>query len=156
MSFHPGDRVFVDESKARGYYLVAAASAVSSLHDSEKALRRLLKPGQRRIHFKSERDGRRREILSAMTALEVRGAVWVVKGRPDKEARPRCLEALTETALRDGVDQLIIERDESLQRADRSTIAEMLRRGEGASLQYGHASPHEHPLLWVSDAVAWC
>src|SRR5699024_5372494 len=107
-------------------------------------------------HFKSERDSRRREILSAMTALEVRGAVWVVKGRPDKEARPRCLEALTETALRDGADQLIIERDEAVQRAERRAMAGMLRRGEGAWRQYGQASPHEHPLLWVSAAVAWC
>jgi len=23
-------------------------------------------------------------------------------------------------------------------------------------MQYRHVAPHEHPLLWVSDAVAWC
>ena len=23
-------------------------------------------------------------------------------------------------------------------------------------MQYRHVTPHEHPLLWVSDAVAWC
>ncbi|WP_424447691.1 hypothetical protein [Microbacterium arborescens] len=22
--------------------------------------------------------------------------------------------------------------------------------------QYRHVAPHEHPLLWASDAVAWC
>lgn len=23
-------------------------------------------------------------------------------------------------------------------------------------MQYLHVAPHVHPLLWVSDAVAWC
>ncbi|MPV50410.1 hypothetical protein GCG21_10430 [Pseudactinotalea sp. HY160] len=63
---------------------------------------------------------------------------------------------MTAAARRDGVDRLVIERDESLQRADRSTIAEVVRRDEGASLEYRHAGPHEQPLLWVGDAAAWC
>ena len=27
---------------------------------------------------------------------------------------------------------------------------------EATGLHYRHAVPHEYPLLWVSDAVAWC
>lgn len=79
MIFQTSDRLYVDESKARGYYIVATASAAGSVQSSEKALRALLKPGQRRIHFKSERDSRRREILSRMNELDVRVAVWVAK-----------------------------------------------------------------------------
>lgn len=116
----------------------------------------LLKPGQRRIHFKSESDSRRRLILSRMCALEVRASVWIVKQRPDKEARPLSFSALIEEAARDGVGQLVIERDASVEQADRRLIAEILRREDVVGFQYRHAAPHEHPLLWVSDAVAWC
>lgn len=79
MIFRASDRLYVDESKARGYYVVATASSTGSTPASEKALRALLKPGQRRIHFKSERDSRRREILSRMNELDVRVAVWIAK-----------------------------------------------------------------------------
>lgn len=156
VTFRPADRVYVDESKARGYYVVATASAIGDVQVAERSLRDLLKPGQRRIHFKSESDSRRRQILSRMCALDVRVAVWVVKQLPDKEARPLSLGALVEEAARAGVSQLIIERDESLERADRRLIADVLRRQDGSELLYRHVAPHEHPLLWVSDAVAWC
>lgn len=51
--------------------------------------------------------------------------------------------------------QLVIERDESLERADRRLIADAIRRARFSEMQYWHVAPHEHPLLWVSDAVAW-
>jgi len=136
--------------------VVATASALSDVQASERALRDLLKPGQRRIHFKSESDSRRRQILSRMCGLEVRVAVWVVKQRSDKDARSLSLHALAEEAARAGVSELILERDESLERADRRLIADAVRRVGSPEMRYLHAGPHEHPLLWVSDAVAWC
>ncbi|PVE97071.1 hypothetical protein [Microbacterium sp. TPD7012] len=156
MSFRPNDRVYVDESKARGYYVVATASIMESVQVSERVLRDLLKPGQRRIHFKSEGDSRRRQIISRMCDLDLRASVWVVKHQSDKEARPLCLTALTEKAVDAGVAHLIIERDESLERADRRLIAEIFRRAGSSEMSYRHVAPHAHPLLWVSDAVAWC
>lgn len=156
MLFQPTDRLYMDESKARGYYVVVAAASVGSIQESEKALRSLLKQGQRRIHFKSERDSRRRKILSRMTELDLRVAIWVAKGRPDKEARDLCIAEFVTEACRSGVGQPIIERDESLMDADRKIIANILRQEAVDNLQYQHVSPHEHPLLWVSDAVGWC
>lgn len=156
MTFRPADRVYIDESKARGYYVVATASAVGDVRASERALRDLLKPGQRRIHFKSESDSRRRQLLSRMCALDVRVSVWVVQGRPDKEARPLTLGALVAEACRAGVAQLTIERDASLELADRRLIADVIRRAGSSEMHYRHVAPHENPLLWVSDAVAWC
>lgn len=156
MTFRAGDRVYVDESKARGYHVVATAAAVGGVRDAERALRELLLPGQRRVHFKSESDGRRRQILSRMCALDVRVGVWVVRQLPDREARPLSLGSLVDATARAGVDQLVIERDASLESADRRLIAEVLRRHGSTQLEYRHAAPHEHPLLWVSDAVAWC
>lgn len=156
MIFQAFDRLYVDESKARGYYVVATASSARSVQGSEKALRALLKPGQRRIHFKSERDSRRREVLSRMKELDVRAAVWIAKGRPNKEARDLCITGVTTEACRSGADQLFLERDDSLMGADRRLIASILRQETNTDLKYQHAAPHEHPLLWVSDAVAWC
>lgn len=141
MTFRPADRVYVDESKARGYYVVATATAIGDLRVSERALRDLLKPGQRRIHFKSESDSRRRQILSSVCALDVRVSVWIVKQRPDKEARPLSLGALVEDAVKSGAALLIIERDESLERADRRLIADVIRRAGSSELQYRHAAP---------------
>lgn len=155
MTFSAGDRVFVDESKARGYIIVATASSPSLIHDYEKALRGLLKPGQRRIHFKSESDSRRREILSRMCKLDLRASVWIAKGLPNKEARDACLASLVSECCRAQVSALIIERDESLMSADRRVIS-MALRGGMHSLQYSHSAPHGQPLLWVSDSVAWC
>ena len=154
--FRPADRVFVDESKSHGYWVVATASSVASTSDSEKALRSLLKPGQRRLHFKSERDSRRRKILSRMTELDVRVGVWATRRLPDKEARIRCLTSLTREAGRARVSDLIIERDESVTQADRRIIAAALRAESATGVHYEHVQPHEQPLLWVSDAVAWC
>ncbi len=156
MIFQTSDRLYVDESKARGYYIVATASAAGSVQSSEKALRALLKPGQRRIHFKSERDSRRREILSRMNELDVRVAVWVAKNRSNKEARDLCIAGVATEACRSDADQLIIERDDSLMYADRRLIASVLSEEGAANLRYRHAAPQEYPLLWVSDAVAWC
>lgn len=154
--FRASDRLYVDESKARGYFVVATASGVGPVSASEKMLRSLLKPGQRRIHFKSERDSRRREILARMNELDVRVAVWVAKGLPDREARPLCLTSLTQEAVRGGAAQLFIERDDSIMQIDRRLIAGVLRQNRSSELQYRHVAPHECPLLWVSDAVAWC
>lgn len=66
------------------------------------------------------------------------------------------LGALAEEPVHAGVAQLIIERDESLERDGRRLIADTIRHAESSGMQYRHVAPHEHPLLWVSDAVAWC
>ena len=88
--------------------VVATAAAVGDVHASERVLRGLLKPGQRRIHFKCESDSRRRLILSRMCSLDVRVSVWVVKNRSDKDARPLSFRALIGEAARDGIGQLIL------------------------------------------------
>lgn len=70
--------------------------------------------------------------------------------------RGRCPSAHSLQRPRAGVAQLIIERDESLERAERRQIADVIRHAGSSEMQYRHVAPHEYPLLWVSDAVAWC
>ena len=60
MIFQRDDYVYVDESKARAYILVATAVSAADRASVEKELRSLLKHGQRRLHFNSESDRRGR------------------------------------------------------------------------------------------------
>lgn len=155
MKFGSEDVVFVDESKANSYILAATATSNRTRRDSEKALRSLLKPGQRRIHFKSESNDRRRLILANMCDLELSSYVWMVSGVADKTGRPLCMEALARAVMKSQVRSIVIERDESLVSADRRVIAQVMREHQHADVTYSHVEPQSSPLLWVSDAVAW-
>lgn len=156
MIFQPFAKVYLDESKVRSFYMVATVSTSGASNRSEKALRALLKPGQRRIHFNNERDSRRREILAVICTLDLHVAVWVAKNYPQKVARDLCLTHITVEACQSKISQIIIEQDDSLMVADRRVIANVMREQSHSELSYVHAAPHEYPLLWVSDAVAWC
>lgn len=156
MIFQPGDHVYVDESKARAYILVATAVVAADRVEVEKVLRTLRKSGQRRIHFNGESDRRRREILAQLVLLPIRCYVWEVKGSVDRVARTRCLEDLVREMTAASAVHLTIEADESLVRSDRSLIAAILRNESNSRLTYRHSTPYGEPLLWVSDAVAWC
>lgn len=91
-----------------------------------------------------------------MCELDLRAAVWVSSGLPNKEARDLCLASIVSECARSDSSELIIERDESLMGADRRVISAALRLELKRTLKYKHALPHEQPLLWVSDALAWC
>jgi hypothetical protein len=51
--------VFVDESKARGFLLVAALVLPGDLAQARKQVGALRLPGQRRVHFATESASRR-------------------------------------------------------------------------------------------------
>jgi hypothetical protein len=102
-TFPRGSRIFVDECKARGYSNVATSAMPHDVLSLEKALRRLTRPGQRRVHFKQESDSSRRALLSALTDLGVQTVVYSVSGLGDKAARKMCLDALIDDAVRCGV-----------------------------------------------------
>ncbi|MFZ2963161.1 MAG: hypothetical protein WA006_00570 [Rhodoglobus sp.] len=136
--FEQRDHVFVDESKSRGYVLAAATVSPEDAAQTDKDLRGLTRPGQSRIHFKSESAPSRRSSLSRMSELDLRAQIYVVRGRPDREARALCLRTLVSDLANAKAARLIIEHD-------------YLEK-----LGYEHAFPSQHAMLWVSDAVAWC
>lgn len=157
MPFQERDRVYVDESKARGYYLAAAAIQPSERAGTDRAIRGLLKPGQRRIHFKSESDPRRRELLAEFSRIALRATVYQAKGVSDREGRKLCLTALVADMVTGGATELFVEQDDSLLLPDRRLIRDELARDAALDqLVYRHLRPADYPLLWVSDAVAWC
>ena len=153
----PGAHVFVDESKSKAYYVAASVIAPADVAGARRAIAGLRRSGQRRVHFKGESDSSRNAFLSGAIQTGLTTRLYVARNVPDKVARPLCLENLLDDLLEAGAGKLVLESDESLEQADRRFIAQHLRsHGGGEGLHYMHSKPYEEPLLWVSDAVAWC
>lgn len=145
---------FVDESRRGSQYILAAVLvAPRDLDRARSALRQLAKPGQRRVHFQSERDARRREILTRVIKLDLAAWAYVTKGRSDRVARAQCLTVAACQMARLGVTRLVLESCQHQDAHDRALLARLVLP---QSMAYEHLRPHEEPLPWASDAVAWC
>ena len=79
--------------------------------DLDKRIRRLSRPGQRRIHFTNESDASKRKLIAAMTKLGLAVVVYHVKGQPDRVARPLCIDALVDDLVAAECSHVILERD---------------------------------------------
>ena len=126
-AYAPHSHVFVDESKVGGYYVAASVVAAGDVSATRRAVRALLLPRQKRIHFTDERDDRRKKLLRDFAGLEVTVCVYVAKGL----------------------------RDDSSFETDKRVLARTFA-GYQYHPRYVFPKAHEEPLLWVSDAVAWC
>jgi hypothetical protein len=121
--------VFVDESKSKGYFLVASVVVSGYLAAARSTVRSLLALGQRRLHMKSEGDRRRREILSTFAAIKVQADVMVADPAHGTDLRRRqaCLGGLVAMIAREGHSYLSLESDESQDSRDRQTLAHLVR-----------------------------
>lgn len=146
--------LFVDESQRRPYLLVAGVVSPDQVTSTRVLLRGLRARGDRRVHLQSEGDARRRVILARLIRANLRCWVYAARGRPE-EARAACLAHLVSDAVKAGVPRIVLEsRGAVLDRSDRRVIAAACRP-DHAELRYEHLRPHEEPLLWLADAVAW-
>lgn len=157
MFFETNDKIFIDETKAKTFIMAVSAVPAHRVRDVEKSLRVLLLPGQKRIHFRTESDRRRKLILAAFRELDVRVSVWKMSGKPDKNSRDACLAAITSESILCGVVSIVLEREDSQMSQDRTLISGLLRQAKMSdSITFEHVAPQNHPILWLSDAVAWC
>ena len=85
---------FVDESKVKGYTMVAAIIRDDAVSALRRGVRSLVLPGQRRIHFTKERDERKRLILSRLIPLGVRAQVFYCAAKSAVVGREVCLTAI--------------------------------------------------------------
>jgi hypothetical protein len=130
----------------------------AELVGTRSQLRSLCLPGQRRVHFQSERDGRRREIIARLVGIGARARVYVGEGSAAL-VRSACLRRLVEDLVKFDARRLVVEsRGHEADRTDRHMIAATLHNNgiEPDRLVYEHLKPHEEPGLWIPDAVAWC
>lgn len=150
--------VFVDETKQRDFVLAAAVVHVNDLDVVCKTIRNLLAPGQRRLHMKSERDTRRRLILSTLATTSVTLTIYNAGGseRTQIARRLACLRALVNDAATNGHRMLVLERDDTLVPRDRQALIEYVRAtGCHRTIRYEHRRAHEEQLLAIPDAIAW-
>lgn len=151
----PG-HVFVDETKESGFLITAAVVRRQELEVARKTVRGLVLPGQRRLHFASERDSRRRQILDALLPLTVGVTAYDGSAHPRRRQRDVCLERMVADLAERGAEVLVIERDDSVMDQDRRLLYWLVRELGCEKLVYRHHRAHEEPLLAIPDAVAWC
>lgn len=150
--------VFVDETKERGLLLAAAVVVEGDVVGARREMRKLILPGQRRIHFHKEREERRSHIIAAVRALGVQTMIYdASRYRSVKPARDACLVALVTDLAKIAAARLVLEQDDSTAKADRDLLYREVRTaGIADQLRYDHLRAHEECLLAIPDAVAWC
>jgi hypothetical protein len=147
--------VFVDESKARSYLLVAIAVENRDVDGLRKTMKSMLLKGQARVHFRKEQSARRRAVLSALQRIALDVTVIRSSGHDENKARDDCLAALA-TAIRwQPSSRLVIERDDSRAHADRQILRGAFQVLDGAHPRYDLMPPQAEPGLWAADAIAW-
>lgn len=149
-----GAHAFIDESKRDGYTIVVVMVAAHTLTDARAQLRRSLLPGQRALHFKNERDSRRRQLLGTMRALNLSARVYTRRHDAEVTARQACLEAVVEDVAAEDISRLVLELSDSDLARDMRTLT-AARRKHSASFEFLHLRAPQEPMLWVADAIAW-
>jgi hypothetical protein len=148
--------LFVDESKSKSYTMVAAVVGSGDQTTLRQQMRSLVLPGQRRLHFTNESDSRRRQVLSTLESLGVRAYVVHSDLKHEASGREACLRDLVALAARDGHERIVLERDVSIERADKKALyAAVHVHGLRDIMTYAHETAHQEPLLWIADAIAW-
>jgi len=153
---------WIDESQSNarldpGTYILSAAIIENAAADvTREIIRRLLLPGQRKLHWRDER--RHDLIVSTIAALDVEHLV-VVHSAPGTSTRPErqrrlCLARLLPELAALGVTNAILE---SRGRKDDQRDIDALnfirrRRLIGGDLRIDHVGGPADPLLWIPDA----
>ncbi|WP_290051663.1 hypothetical protein [Amycolatopsis solani] len=151
---------FVDESARTGSYLLCATIVEPAhLTPTRRALMSLLMRGARELHFKKEKEPRRRMLIDRMAAMPVTARLYFATCAPKAEeaARQRCLAHLTQDLLGAQAHRLVLDSRDHRDGHDRRTLQHALGfRPSKTELTYEHVDSTAEPLLWISDAVAWC
>jgi hypothetical protein len=149
--------VFVDESKFRGYLLAAAIVPAADLTRLRKLVESLRMPRQRRIHFTTESDSRRKLILSRLAEAGTHAEIYDASGYARfQQARDAAMTCLVDDAAKAGTAMLVIECDDQAVSSDRAIIrARAERAGCLDTFRYAHKRAHEECLLAIPDAMAW-
>lgn len=150
--------VFVDETKRRGYLLVASAVVTGDLADTRRMLRGLVLSGQRRLHMKDESDSRKRSIATAIAVSGIAATIYDAgqRYRTERERRAECLRTLVVDLADHDVAMLVLEQDDTLVASDRKLLYRATRDAGCPELRYEHQRAATEQLLALPDAIAWC
>lgn len=155
---------FVDESIRQGandglYVVAAAVVGPEDLEDdARRAARAVVRPRQRRFHWRNEGEAQRLAMLGALCSLgvTVRAYEAEVSARRLVRARALCIERLLWDLRELEVDRLVFEtRQERNDAKDRRAILRA-QKAQVAPKDLGYAfqAAEAEPLLWLADAAA--
>lgn len=149
--------VFVDESKADAYLLVASIVLPSDVGVARGAVRKLHLPKQSRIHMTTESDSRRRKILSAFEKAGLRATIYrASRSKTQIDAREACIDKLVRPLAIESTARVTFECDQSQDERDRKQLYRLVRElGCAERVQYEHRLATAEPLLAVPDAIGW-
>ncbi|AIY16602.1 hypothetical protein GUY44_26260 [Pimelobacter simplex] len=139
----------VDESKASDYLVVATWVSSAKVVSIRRELRSLLRSNQARLHFQKMSHAHRRRAIEVIAGLDVTAVVYRSKVRDPREARAELIGAVLEEARATAAQRVVVERDDAAVALD-AAVARQLRS------EVIHLRAVEEPLLWLSDATAWC
>lgn len=152
--------IFVDESKAKNYLMVAVHCDRELLVTARREIAKLVLPGQRGLHMRHESDRRRGQIVDALVRLAPQMRVTVYNaGRdgPERVRRRQCIRALALDATHHTRAMIVFDCDDSLLSWDRQVMIESVRSlGCTDRLRYQHTHRQNEVLLAMPDAIAWC
>lgn len=151
--------IYIDETKERGYVLVASFHIADNLSDLRKTMRGLVLRGQTRVHMAKESDPRRRAICAAICAASVNATIYDAgqRYRDPLHARSACLQAVISDTNVGEETLIVLEQDDSIIHWDRQRLIELTRaEGRRENLRYEHRRAKTELLLTVPDAIAWC
>ena len=152
-----GLHAFVDESYRSDYILCAALIESRQVGAARRAMTSQLRGGQARIHMAKENDGRRKSLLAsiAQTAAGAHLVAVRVRGQSMRSSRDVAFAELTSQLVALGTERLVIESCDQ-DRRDTQVVGDTLARlGVSGTLEIQHLRPHDEPLLWIPDAIAW-
>lgn len=156
---------WIDESESNsrldpGTYLLGAAIIETGKADiAREAMRGLLLPGQRKLHWSDEHPRRRAQIVKVVAHLDVEHLV-AVRCQPGTEAKPErqrrlCWERLLPELHALGVEHVVVEsRGSKADKRDRAALDNLRRKHlmPPRSLRMNHLGGPADPLLWIPDA----
>lgn len=100
--------IYLDESKRGNRYLIASTTVdAAGAIEVRRELGHLVLPGQRRLHFKSESDRRRRELLDAIVGLSCAVRVYSVGRLAEPDARSLAPSAVVRDVQTAGGDSTV-------------------------------------------------
>lgn len=156
-------KMFVDETKAKSYLVVAAAGIHTELQTCGKELRSLILPGQRALHMNSESAPRRRAIADTVARMKGHGIEATIydagkRGTTEKDRRARCLGALVTDAAALQTDvRITFDLDETMAGWDRQKMIEFTRAANTqVRITYLHSPRQTEMMLAIPDVIAWC
>ena len=94
---------------------------------------------------------RKKYILRELAKFRARVVVVKCGSTPKSSNRACSFNSILDFARRQGIRYCVVELDETARMKDHQ-----LFKLRGSDFEWDHRQRHEEPLLWVSDAVAWC